>query len=197
VSPMAPPGPPPGRGYGTVARLFHWITALLVFLMIPVGIAMTSQGFERQGDLLYIVHKGTGSVLLVLVSMRILWKLLHPVTPLPPGVPPLQRRIAGATHWILLLLLLTMTLSGYVRTVGEGFPIELLDALGIPPLVDEDAELARRMSVLHKFTAYTLAAFIAAHVGAATHQAIIVRDGVMGRIWPPVRPRDAGAGGEE
>lgn len=182
--------PPTGRhGYGTVARLFHWVTALLVAVMIPVGIAMTSQGFESIGNQLYIVHKGTGSVLLVLVVLRILWKLTHREPALHGGVPAIQRRIAGTTHWVLLLLLLVMTVSGYIRTVGEGFPIELLNALGIPPLIGENVELARTMSVVHKFSAYLLAALIAAHIGAAVHHALIARDGVMGRIWPPVRPR--------
>lgn len=188
----------PGSGYGTVARLFHWITALLVFLMIPVGIAMTSQGFESIGDQLYVFHKGTGSVLLVLVVLRILWKATHREPPLHGGVPHIQRRIAGTTHWVLLFLLLVMTVSGYVRTVGEGFPIELLDALGIPPLLDENVELARTLSVVHKFTAYLLAALIAAHIGAAVHHAVIARDGMMRRIWPPVRPsRERKDGGEE
>jgi cytochrome b561 len=193
----APQGP--GGGYGTVARLFHWITALLVFLMIPVGIAMTSQGFESIGNQLYIFHKGTGSVLLVLVVLRILWKVTHREPPLHGGVPSIQRRIAGTTHWILLILLLVMTVSGYIRTVGEGFPIELLNALGIPPLIEENVELARTMSVVHKFSAYLLAALIAAHIGAAVHHAVIARDGIMGRIWPPVRPggegKSSGTGG--
>jgi len=180
--------PPPGGGYGTVARLFHWVTALLVLTMIPVGIGMTSQGFDAVGDQLYIFHKGMGSVLLVLVVLRIVWKLTHPEPPLPAGVPRIQRRIAGATHWALLLLLLVMAVSGYVRTVGEGFPIELLDLLGIPPLLSEDVDLARRMSVVHAFSAYLLTALIAAHVGAAVHHALIARDGAMRRIWPPVRP---------
>lgn len=193
---MSHDAPPPARrGYGTVARLFHWVTALLVFLMIPVGIAMTSQGFESIGDQLYIFHKGAGSVLLVLVVLRILWKVTHREPPLPEGVPAIQRRIAGTTHWVLLLLLLVMTVSGYIRTVGEGFPIELLNALGVPPLIGENVELARTMSVVHKFSAYLLAALIAAHIGAAVHHAVIARDGVMGRIWPPVRPRGSGGRG--
>ena len=27
-------------GYGTVSRLFHWVTVVLVAVMIPVGIVM-------------------------------------------------------------------------------------------------------------------------------------------------------------
>jgi len=179
-----------GTGYGTVSRIFHWVTALLVLLMIPVGIAMTSAGFSDVGDQLYIFHKGTGSVLLVLVTLRVLWRLMRPAPPpLPPHVPAVQRRIAGATHALLYLLLVVMTVSGYLRVTLGGFPIELLDRFGIPPLVERNEALADRMSVVHKFSAYTLAALVAAHVGAAVHHALIARDGVMSRIWPPIRPR--------
>jgi len=174
------------RGYGTVARLFHWITAALVAVMIPAGIAMTSEGFESVRDSLYILHKGTGSLLLVIVLVRFLWKIvLEGERPLPSRVPRMQRRMAAWTHWGLYALLLTMTLSGYVRTVGAGFPIELLDALGVPPLMGERPGLAATAAVVHKAGAYTITAVIALHIGAAMYHALIERDGVMGRMWPP------------
>ena len=176
------------RGYGTVARLFHWVTALLVFLMIFAGIAMTSEGFRDIRDELFIFHKGTGAILLVLVLLRVAWRLVRPAPPMPDSVPPVQRRLAHWNHVLLYLLLVVMTMSGYVRVVAGGFPIELLDALGIPPLVPENTDLANRMSVLHKFSVYALMSFIGAHIAAASYHAFIAKDGVARRMWPPIRP---------
>lgn len=182
------------RGYGTVARSFHWVTALLVAVMIPAGIAMTSEGFAGVRDSLYILHKGTGSILLVLVVLRFLWKVaLEGERPLPSRVPAAQRRIAAWTHWGLYGLLLGMTFSGYVRTVGAGFPIELLDALGVPPLIDEMPALARVAAVVHKVGAYTITAVIALHIGAAMYHALVERDGVIRRMWPPFPPAAGGS----
>ena len=177
------------HGYDTVARLFHWTIAVMVLVQIPVGIAMTSEGFPRIGDALFILHKGMGSLFLVLVAARIVWRLTHPVSALLAHLPASQRRIAALTHGMLYVLLVVQPVSGYIRTVGDGYPIELLDAIGFPALVSDIPETARLMLVVHKFGAYLLTALIAAHLGAVIHHAWIERDGVMSRIWPPVRPK--------
>jgi cytochrome b561 len=172
--------------HGTVTRLFHWVIALGVFIMIPVGIAMTSEGFGDVGDELYILHKGLGSILLVLVVLRVLWRLVHKPPPPPPSMSVTQRRLAATTHAFLYVLLVTMTVTGYVRVSTGGFPIEFLDMLGIPTFLPRMDELSTRLSVVHKFTAYILAATIAAHVAAAVHHALFEKDGIFSRIWPPV-----------
>ena len=173
--------------YGTVARLFHWGMALMVGVQIPVGIAMTSEAFPSVGDTLFILHKGMGTILLALVAARVLWRLTHPAPPLMAHMPLLQRRLAETTHRLLYVVLIVMPVSGYIRTVGDGFPIELLDALGIPPLFSNIPETAHVMLVVHKFSSYVLTALIAGHLAAAAHHALIARDGVMFRIWPPIR----------
>ncbi len=175
------------KSYGTVTRLFHWITALVLFVQIPAGIAMTSEAIPSLNDALFILHKGMGSVFLVLVFARVVWKLTYPVPALLPQTPILQRRIASLTHGLLYLLLVVLPISGYIRTIGDGYPIELLDAMNIPPLVSGIPEIARQMLVLHKFSAYLLTALIAVHIATAVHHGLVMGDGVMARIWPPVR----------
>lgn len=177
----------PDRGYGTVARLLHWVVALLVVLQIPAGIAMTSEPLAAWADPLYIFHKGSGAVLLVLVLARAAWRLTHRAPPFPDYVPRLERRIAHATHVAIYVMLVVMVVSGYVRTVGEGFPIELLDALGVPPLIPHVPRLARVMLVVHQFVAVTLVGLVAVHVSAVVRHQIIEGNPVLARMWPPVR----------
>lgn len=183
---MADPRSP---GYGTLARLLHWITVAVIAIMIPVGIAMTSAGFESIEDELYILHKNLGVIVLLLILFRIAWRITHRPEPLPASLPPLQQRIAATTHGLLYVLLLLMPITGYIRTVGGDFPIELLNALGVPPLVPVMKETAEVFSVIHKFSAYAILALIVAHVTAAMQHALINRDGVISRIWPPVAGR--------
>jgi len=179
----------PDRGYGTVARLFHWATVVSVAILVPVGVAMTSQAFERWADPLFILHKGLGSVVLVLVLARLLWRWTFGGTErvLPPGVPESQRRVAGLVHLSLYLFLLVQAGSGYLRTRAGGYPIELLDALGIPPLVPPMPGLEPILVVVHRGTAFLLVALIAAHVAAVLQYALTRGDGVLSRMWPPIR----------
>ncbi|MEX2048789.1 MAG: cytochrome b [Gemmatimonadota bacterium] len=176
-----------GAGYGTVARLLHWTIALLVVLQIPAGIAMTSEPLAAWADPLYIFHKGSGAVLLALVLARVVWRLTHRAPPFPDFMPPLEQRIAGATHVAIYVVLVLMVVSGYVRTVGEGFPIELLDAVGIPPLIPEMPRLARAMLVVHQFSAVALVGLVAVHISAVLRHRMIEGNPILERMWPPVR----------
>jgi len=179
----AAPGP---ERYGAVARAFHWMTAISVFVLLPTGVLMTSAPLAPVAGPLYIVHKGLGSILLVLVGARTAWRLMRPPPPLPLHVPRVQQVLMHATHWALYLLLLIMVASGYVRTVADGFPIELLETLGVGPMIPESAEIARVALVVHKVTAYTLTALVATHVAAAADD-ILFRGGALVRRmgWRP------------
>ena len=176
--------------YGTVARLFHWVTALMVLIQILAGIAMTSEAIPSLGDALFILHKGMGCIFLLVIAARLFWRIAHPVSALAPETPARQRRLATLTHNLLYALLFVLPVSGYIRTVGDGYPIEMLDAMGIPPLVTGIPDTAHVMLVVHKFGGYLLVALVSAHVAAAVYDAL-ERDGVMSRIWPPWRPKDA------
>lgn len=172
-------------GWGRVSRLFHWGVAGLVFGTVVIGVAMTSAGFEGIRNSLYVSHKTIGVALLLLVPLRALWRLATPSPPLPDSIPAGERRLAHATHWGLYALLLVMAVSGYLRTVGGGYPIEVLDALGIPPLAGEMPLWADRLSVLHAFTAYLLVAVVAAHVAIVARHALFGEDAILSRMWPP------------
>lgn len=184
--PSGDPAPVPVPGYGTGHRVFHWLSALLILVTIPVGLAMTSEGFVAIGDALYVTHKSLGVVILAVLLLRVLWRVVTPGPPrLPPSVPPVQRRLAERTHLALYLLVGLMGVTGYLRVVSGDFPVEILDALGIPPLISGAPELSRWLSVVHKVGAYLLVAGLAAHVAAAVHHALVLRDGVFQRMWPP------------
>ena len=174
-----------GPRYGAVARLFHWSTFLAVLVMYGTGILMTSEPLAHVADPLYVTHKGLGAVLLVLVVARVAWRLMHPAPEPPPGIPHAQRVVMRWSHAGLYALLLVMTVSGYARTVADGFPIELLDRLGVPPLLPRSPELAATALVTHQVAAYALAVLLAAHIGAAVDDVILSRREILRRMWPP------------
>lgn len=162
--------------------------AALVAVQLAAGIAMTSEGFRGVSDALYVTHKGTGVVLLVLLLFRVAWRLAErKAPPLPEAIPAAERRLAAWTHRLLYVLVGVMALTGYVRTVAGGFPVELLDTLGVPPLVGEHPGLARHLSVAHKFLGYFLVAVVALHVGAVVQHTFLLRNRVLERMWPPWR----------
>jgi cytochrome b561 len=174
-------------GFGTVARLFHWVTVILVALMIPVGIVMTQDNIPRSlQDPLFILHKGLGPLVLVVVLLRLLWRAFHPAPPLPASVPPLQAKVANLVHAALYFFLILQGISGYVRVTTGGFPIETLESIGIPPLLPKAEGVGQIASVVHAFSGICLTLLICMHIAAAAFHGIVKRDGVFSMMWPPI-----------
>lgn len=175
-------------GYTTTGRLLHWIVALMVLATIPIGTVMIREGIARPTqDTLFILHKNGGVIILLLVLARIAWRIAHPPPPLPASVPPIQRLASRVVHLGLYAMLLFMALTGYTRVAAGGFPIEMLDALGLPRLAPRSDDLAETAKTMHHYGRLVLIALIGLHVGAALFHAVVLRDGVFGRMWPPVR----------
>lgn len=183
-------------GYGTVSRLLHWVMAVLILAMVPVGLTMIQEGLARPvQDALFIFHKNVGSLLLVLVAIRLAWRFAHPAPPLPEHMPRAMRIAARANHVGLYLAVVVMTVSGYSRVRLGGFPIEYLDAMGVPPLLAKNEPAAEIAKAVHYATAFVLIALVAIHLAAAAYHGLVRRDGVFGRMWPPIpraRTRQAG-----
>ena len=174
------------QGYARPARIYHWLIAALVLLMIPAGLIMIREGLPRPvQDTLFIFHKNTGLILFLLMLARVVYRLRHPAPPLPAEIAPWQRRAAELTHLGLYALLILLPISGYLRVRFDRFPIESLDAMGVPPLVPKSEALAGFFQTVHQTCAFLLIALLALHIAAALQHALIRRDGIWARIWPP------------
>lgn len=177
------------HGYRPFARGLHWIVAIIVIAMLPIGTAMTQEGLARETqNTLYILHKNGGVILLLLMVVRLAYRLANPPTALPATIAPWQEKVAGLTHAGLYVMLFFMALSGLIRVQAGGFPIEMLNALGIPPIIPRSETIEGWAQAAHFYGRFVLVALILAHIGAALQHALIKKDGVFGRIWP-IMPR--------
>ncbi|WP_333713142.1 cytochrome b [Yoonia sp.] len=178
------------QGYSTPTRWLHWLTALVVLSTIPVGGIMTADDLSRGvQNALYIYHKNIGILIILLVIARLVMRALTPAAPLPASMPAWQKNAAAVSHVMLYLLLIVMAVSGYVRVVAGGFPIESLNAVGMPFLVPRSDDLAETAQWIHATARFVLVGFILLHIGAALQHGLIKKDGVFSRIWPLKRPR--------
>jgi len=176
--------------YTSTARSLHWLMAILILLTVPAGLVMVQEGIDRNlQNLLFIYHKNVGVSLWVLLLVRVVVRLRHPPPARAQGLSPWQERAASATHRALYVLLFLLPVSGYLRVRAGGFPIEGLDALGLPALVPRSDDLAEAAKAVHYWTGVAFIACASLHVGAAMFHALVKRDGVFSRMWPPVGGR--------
>jgi cytochrome b561 len=159
------------------SRVLHWTMALLILVMLFIGIRMVSSlpDYRR----LVSIHKPLGIIILGLVAIRLINRLLDPPPPLPEAFPPLLRFAAEGSHWLLYALMFAVPLVGWAMLSAAGYPIQLIGALHLPPILPHSDPLFAVLRPLHTALAILLFATFLAHLGAALTHALIFRDGVF------------------
>lgn len=74
---------------------------MIVISMVPQGIAVNHLPWDDFQTFLFNLHKSLGIIVLVLVVMRIGYRLTHRPPPFPPSVPPARRLAAESLHFAL------------------------------------------------------------------------------------------------
>lgn len=170
--------------YAASSRWLHWLTALLLAVIIPVGIWI---GFFEPADQnfklrLYNLHESLGVLVFVLVLVRIVNRHRNPPPPLPDDMPALMRFAAHATHMGLYALLILMPLTGFLATNAWGFPLSLFGVLPIPSPLGKDEAIAKVLSLLHLCGAIAIGLLILGHLAGVVHHTFIRRDGLLRRM---------------
>lgn len=165
------------KRYSLPARLLHWIVAVLVLVQIALGFG--ADWSERpQSDYLLDQHVRIGVLLLVLVVLRLLWRIGNPPPPLPDLAHRWQRRAAGIAHRALYILLLLMPITGYVLWAWTGPSLDWWGLGSIPMLfVGGDDEFWRSVAgYVHEYGAYAITGLVLVHIGAALWHSFVARD---------------------
>ena len=168
--------------YSMTARVLHWITATLVLIMLPLGVAIANEWGGPLKDPLYDLHRSIGTVIIPLVILRLGYRLMHPPLPLPEEISPLQQFAAHATHWGLYALLIVQPFVGWIATSAYGAAIMVFGLFELPPIWSQDRALSDRLFVVHTLIGAAIAGLVAVHIGAALYHHFVRRDGVLMRM---------------
>ena len=171
--------------YRAPARLMHWLVAVIVLCMIPVGITMGRIDSGPLQDWLFFLHEASGFVVLVLVLIRLGYRLTHTPPPLPVSVPRWQQLAAGNVHTALYVLLIAQPIVGWLGANAFGAQVSIFGLFNLPTLLDKNEPLAERILTVHDYVGYTIAGLLVIHIGAALMHGFIRKDGVLQRMWPP------------
>jgi cytochrome b561 len=169
--------------YTVTARVLHWVTALVIAFMIPLGVIIANDwvGGALQNSI-YGLHESLGALLIPVVLARLGHRLTNPPRPLPQDIPALQRFAAHMTHVGLYALLVVQPLVGWIAMSASGAPVAVFGLFVLPPIAPEDRGFSERLFLLHDLIGLSIAGLIAAHVGAAFYHHVVRRDRVLMRM---------------
>jgi cytochrome b561/polyisoprenoid-binding protein YceI len=183
------------NGYTPVAKGFHWLIALLIFIQFPLGWVIDSfSGLQKFQVANW--HKSIGITVLTLMGLRFLWRLFNPAPALPSSMPKIERIGAHAAHLGLYLTIFLMTLAGWAMISVADKPSVLFQYTRFPLLPWlSDLPAAQKKEYLgffeeaHEFLGYVLLVLLALHVAAVARHVFLLKDGIGTRMFPRFRSK--------
>lgn len=167
--------------YGAVARAFHWLTAFIIFGLIPLGFYMGEVAYGPEKLQLYVIHKSFGFLALFIVIGRLAWRVLN----LPPSHlethAPWERFLAGVTHFFLYAAVIGMPLSGWIMSSAGEYPVPFF-CIDMPNLVGKDEGIYKIAGAIHGYLAYALIIAVGLHVAGAFKHHFIDKDTTLMRM---------------
>ena len=150
--------------YDAALRILHWAMAAIILTAIALGViaALLPRGVSPRVELLTI-HKSLGMTALVLVVLRVAWRLSVGAPPYSAALGVLSRLGAHAAHIALYALMIAMPVTGYVNSVAGGHPAPWFGLFDWPTLIARNDALAHRVGFVHYWLAWTIGAVLALH----------------------------------
>lgn len=186
------------KGYGAVTKGFHWLTALLILAVIPLGLIASDMAHDLRDPaiaatdamaartaLLFSIHKTIGVTIFFVALARILWALSQPRPGLINGDRPAEAFLAVCVHWLLYGSLVAVPLSGWVHHAATtGFaPIWWPFGQSLP-FVPKDETIARIAGTTHYLLQWVLIGALTLHIIGVIKHHVIDRDATLRRMLP-------------
>lgn len=170
---------------GRASISLHWIVALGVIAATLVGVYMTA----NEAWLLYGYHKSIGVILFPIIVLRVVWRLKQG-WPVPVGhYSSIEQRLGKMTHWLLLILIVLMPLTGMIHSGASGhgfgifglelFPHQYTEAGQPIPYSESWRDFGQ---TAHRYLGNCLIALIVLHIAGAFKHHFIDKDSTLKRM---------------
>ncbi len=170
--------------FGAVSKWLHWLTALAVLGMIPLGIYMHELPLGVEKLRLYALHKSIGVCILAVTLVRLGWWAANPV-PVPLGQRrPWEHRLARSVQAALYLCLLGMPVSGWLMSSASNFSVSVFGLFTLPDFIAPSEPAFELWRTVHFGIAVTLVAALVLHLAGALRHHFLLRDDTLRRMLP-------------
>lgn len=172
------------RSYDGVAKTLHWVIVALVLaqfftkLVTPKSFAGVTQ------DGLDAWHLAVGPTILLLMLIRLGWRLTHRPPAPPDDIAAALQVLSRLTHWAFYALLIAIPVLGWVSASKFGARPSLMFLFKLPLIAPANERSAEAWGAIHGWLAWLLLAVIALHVAAASWHGLARDDGVFARMMP-------------
>tara|TARA_B110000003_G_scaffold62254_1_gene62631 strand:+ start:324 stop:866 length:543 start_codon:yes stop_codon:yes gene_type:complete len=165
--------------YGLISKLLHWVSALLLFVQIPLGFYLVDLDFGPERLSVENIHIVIGLTIFYLVILRLINKIINPTPKLEPSVFKGQRFLAKLNHVLLYVTILSVTISGILKKLFNG---ETLVIVYKKIKIKDNFELSELFYDIHIFSNYLIIVLIVVHILAVIAHKFFFNDNLLKKI---------------
>lgn len=165
--------------YGSITRIFHWGMALLIIWQFMKFFDRINDGEHWLGENIVSWHVSIGSLLLVLIVLRLIWAATQKNN--RPEQDPSTAFLVKAGHGLLYLGMLLLPITGLMIMIGNGYG---WNPFGLGLIARGGAEIGwlATLGSAHSLIAWSLLILVLGHAGIALLHHFVKKDGVLGRM---------------
>ena len=165
--------------YSLISKLLHWLSAIILFVQIPLGFYLVDLDFGPERLSIENIHVFIGLSVFYLVILRLINKIINPPPKLEPSVFKGQKFLAKSNHILLYVTILSITISGIFKKLFNG---ETLIIFFKKIKIEDNFELADFFYNLHVIANYLLIALIIIHILAVIVHKLFFGDNLLKKI---------------
>ena len=173
--------------WGTLARALHWVIAIGIFALLYLGLEQSGMESGDEKSRIRFIHASIATLLMGLMTVRIVWRFMNEVPAHPDGMAPVQRLVATLVHWGLYIAVFGQLFAGAMMsgTAGRGLP--LFGFLSIPLPIAESDEGHEFWEEVHEFAWKPLAAIVVLHILGSLYNHFVLKNDVVRRMTHGVK----------
>jgi len=162
----------PGR-YSAISTINHWVTALLVVVMLVLGFAAGAAPSEAIAEYVMAIHISLGFFVLIFVAWRVMFRLYEGF-PANVGPTAMERWAAYLVHRAILILLALQVISGPMYLFTENECMDVFGWFSVCVPLESLSIIHEPMEWIHlNIGIYVLPALLMLHfLGAIRHYAV-------------------------
>tara|TARA_Y200000002_G_scaffold113871_1_gene93264 strand:- start:47 stop:580 length:534 start_codon:yes stop_codon:yes gene_type:complete len=170
------------NGYGLLAKLFHWVTLIVLIIQVPFGFYLVGMEFSDRRIDLENIHILIGISIFYFVLIRLIWKMINPRPKKWKEFFSGQNLIASFNHFLLYLSIFAISISGVLKKLYMGEKLNFL--LFQYAFKETDFQLADSFYVIHIYANYLLLGLISLHILAVITHHLVFKEKILKKmLW--------------
>ena len=173
--------------WGSLSKALHWLIAIGLFALIYLGLEQAGMEPGDEKSNMRFIHASTATVILILMTIRVVWRFVNDTPAHPDNTTPIQRLLSTIVHWGLYVTVFAQLLGGAMMsgTAGRGLPLFGLTSIPMPIAKDEAAH--EFWEEFHEAAWIPVAVLIGVHILGSLYNHFGLKNDVLRRMTHGVK----------